>query len=130
MDEYGAVCGERADQVGEVFALHSAPVFHPFNRVIAEAQGAVFDFGKPSSEAPEREWILLAGVDDRGGQRRADLRASSLASTGRGGCGTGAVSVVQASGDGIRVRLRGIGQSTAGADSLLAVLPSAAAKAL
>ena len=36
--------------------------------VIAEAQGAVFDFGEPSFESAEGERILLAGIDNCDGK--------------------------------------------------------------
>jgi len=85
LDENSAIRRERADQVGEILTLDRARVFHAFDGVIAEAQGAMLDFFEPPSEASERERILLAGVDDRNGQWRAELRASALGDDGQRG---------------------------------------------
>jgi hypothetical protein len=73
-----AVRGERLNQVGEILALDYAGVFHAADGIVAERQGAVLDAGEPSLEAAEGKRILLAGVDDGHGQRRAELSTSAL----------------------------------------------------
>src|SRR3974390_749659 len=78
LQKYRTIRRERLNQVGEIFALDDAGILHSFNRVIAEAQGAMLDFRKPSFETAERKRILFAGIDDDDGLRSAKLRAATL----------------------------------------------------
>lgn len=84
-DKDGTIRGERLNQVGQIFALDRESVFHAFDGIVAQLQCAGFDFLEPSAKTAERERILLARVDDRDGQRRAELGASALGDDGKHG---------------------------------------------
>src|ERR1022692_2128868 len=62
VDEDSPIRGERMNQVGEIFALDYAGVFHAADGIIAEREGTLLDVSEPSPKAAEKGGVLPAGV--------------------------------------------------------------------
>ena len=83
VDEDGAIRGERADQVSEIFSLDDASIFHAADRIVSEREGTFLDVGEPFSKTAEGERVLFSCVDDGDRERGAELRASALGEDGK-----------------------------------------------
>src|SRR6266567_8356232 len=70
--------GERVNQVGQVLPLYDASVFQASDRVVAERECCLLNFGEPACKTRKIKRAFLASVDKNHAAWCVELSATAL----------------------------------------------------